>query len=298
MKHQHIKAFVQVADRGSIRAAAREMHISQSALTRAMRELEEDVGAELLVRSYRGVAFTPAGNALLQRARLILETIDRARDEVRQISGGSGASVKIGITPVLATTVFPAVYQQFMQALSDATLTLTEGLLTGIVPDLIEGRLDFGVAIATQNELPSELSFTPLSDVLSCVAGRSGHPLAEVTQWSELLEARWVLNLTIGSSSNHLLHWLDEQGWQRPKKIVQCTSPMLMLEMMRRTDLIGYGPARLLEDPLSSTGIVPFRITPQPPASTLGIIRVRGVPLTPAAQLLETLIKRAASILS
>jgi hypothetical protein len=72
---------------------------------------------------------------------------------------------------------------------------------------------------------------------------------------------------------------------------------MLMLEMMRRTDLMGYGPAHLLQDPLSSTGIVTFKITPQPPASTLGIIRVRGVPLTPAAQLLETLIKRAASIL-
>lgn len=295
MKHQHIKAFVRVADSGSIRAAAREMNISQSALTRAMRELEEDVGAELLVRSYRGVAFTPAGTALLKRARLILETIDRARDEVRQISGGSGASITIGITPVLATTVFPAVYQQFVRALPDATLTLTEGLLTGIVPDLIEGRLDFGVAIATQYELPRELSFTPLGNVMSCIAGRSGHPLAEATQWSELLEARWVLNLTIGSSSNHLLHWLDDQGWPHPKKIVQCTSPMLMLEMMRRTDLVGYGPARLLEDPLSSTGIVPFRVAPLPPASTLGIIRVRGVPLTPAAQLLETFIKRVAT---
>jgi hypothetical protein len=66
--------------------------------------------------------------------------------------------------------------------------------------------------------------------------------------------------------------------------------------MMRRTDLIGYGPARLLEDPLSSTGIVPFRITPLPPASTLGIIQVRGVPLTPAARLLETFIKRVATM--
>lgn len=292
MKNQQIRALVRIADTGSIRAAARQMNLSQSALTRAMRELEEDVGAELLTRSYRGVTFTPAGTALLQRARLILETIDRARDEVRQITGGSGGKVTIGITPVVATTLLPSIYGQFVQKMPEVNLKLTEGLLTGIIPDLLEGRLDFGVAIATQNELPQELIFTPLCNIECCAAGRATHPLAGETEWTTLCRERWVLNLTPGSSANYLLSWLDQQGLPRPKRVVHCTSTLLMLEMMRRTDLIGFGPSLLLKDRMAAAGLITFEIKPKPPESSLGIIRVRGVPLTPAAQFLETLFLR------
>jgi molybdate transport repressor ModE-like protein len=292
MKNQQIKALVRIADTGSIRAAAREMNLSQSALTRAMRELEEDVGAELLTRSYRGVTFTPAGTALLQRARLILETIDRARDEVRQITGGSGGKVTIGITPVVATTLLPSIYGQFVQKMPEVNMKLTEGLLTGIIPDLLEGRLDFGVAIATQNELPQELIFNPLCNIECCAAGRAAHPLAGETEWAILCQGRWILNLTPGSSANYLLSWLDRHGLPRPKKVVHCTSTLLMLEMMRRTDLIGFGPSLLLKDSMAAAGLTTFEITPKPPESSLGIIRVRGVPLTPAAQFLETLFLR------
>lgn len=293
MKNQQIKGLVQIAESGSIRAAAREMRLSQSSLTRSMRELEDDVGAELFSRSYRGVTYTPAGEALLIRARLILETIERARDEVRQISGGKGAKVRVGITPIVAVTIFPEVYCQFTKAIPDATLSLTEGLLTGIVPDLIEGKLEFGVAIATPAELPPELTFTSISQVHSCVAGRIGHPMAQSSQWEELLEQRWVLNISKGSSSNLLLSWLEEQCLPQPSNIVQCTSPLIMMEMMRRTDLIGYGPRRIFEDTMSGAGVIPFKIKPQPHETAIGIIKVRGVPLTPAAKLLETLIQRS-----
>ena len=105
MKQQQILALVKIADTGSIRGAAELMNTSQSALTRAMRELEESLGAEILNRSYRGVSFTPAGEALLKRARLIVETIERAQQEVRQISGGKGAKVAVAITPVVAATI-------------------------------------------------------------------------------------------------------------------------------------------------------------------------------------------------
>ena len=73
---------------------------------------------------------------------------------------------------------------------------------------------------------------------------------------------------------------------------MQCTSPQIMLEMMRHSDLIGLAPARYMTDPKSGSGVVPFNINPLPPLVKLGIVRVRGVPLTPAAQLFETLVQR------
>lgn len=292
MKQQQIRALVKIADTGSIRGAAELMNTSQSALTRAMKELEESLGAELLQRSYRGVSFTPAGEALLKRARMIMATIDRAKQEVAQISSGRGAHVSLGITPVIAATLLGEFYNQYKARLPDAKLTLSEGLLTTIVPGLIEGQLDFGVAIASQDALPSELVFEPMCEVFIAVAGRDGHPLANTNDWDQLLAAPWVLNQSLGSSTNGLLTWLEARKMPKPTEIVQCNSPQVMLEMMRRTDLIGYGPARYLTDHLSGSGIAPFKLDLMPPAPTLGIVKVRGMPLTPAAQFLETLVAR------
>lgn len=293
MKIHQIKTFVQLAESGSIRAAARDMHISQSALTRNVKELEEEVGAELVNRSYRGIEFTPSGLAMLSRARNILANIDRAKDEIQQIQGGAGAKVTVGLTPVLTSSLLAPVYESFSHALPKAQLTFNEGLLTEIVPKLIEGSLDFGVAIAAASDLPTELTFEPLCQVKIMPAMRVEHPAAGLTDWESLLKQDWILNQSLGSSSNVFLQWLEEVGLPAPRRIIQCTSPFLMLEMIRRTDLIGLGPARLFADPMTGVGIENVSPDRSLPKATLGIIRVRGLALTPAADRLEAMIKKA-----
>lgn len=99
---------MQVAECSSIRAAARSMHLSQSALTKALRELEEDVGAELLTRSYKGVEFTPAGTVLLSHARLALSILEKATEEIRRLRGGAGSHVVIAVTPRPVRSPSPA----------------------------------------------------------------------------------------------------------------------------------------------------------------------------------------------
>lgn len=292
MKDHQLKALVHVADSGSIRAAAREMHLSQSALTKALRELEEDVGAELLTRSYRGVDFTPAGRALLVRARLALATLEKAREEVRLLRGGAGARIAIALTPLVAASVLPRVLEDFRRLQPDAELRLEEGLLTNVVPGLIEGRLDFAVALANPQDLPYEVEFERLADIPAAPAGRIGHPLAGAKRWDELRGARWVLNLTGASQGSHLVRWLEAQGIDVPANTIQCASPMLMLEMMRRTDHIGFGPTVLIGDRLVGAGLQQFAVEPLPPPMALGILTLRGVPLSVAARPLAALFAR------
>ncbi|MCK0505780.1 LysR substrate-binding domain-containing protein [Aromatoleum anaerobium] len=292
MKDHQLKALVQVAEAGSIRAAARAMNLSQSALTKALRELEEDVGAELLTRSYRGVDFTPAGRALLVRARLALATLDKAREEIRLLRGGAGARIAIALTPLVAALVLPRVLGDFRRIQPDAALSLEEGLLTNVLPGLIEGRLDFAVALANPGDLPYEIEFEALAEVPAAPAGRVGHPLQKARSWDELRGASWVLNLTEASQGNHLIRWLEAQGIEVPAHTVRCASPMLMLELMRRTDHIGFGPTRLIGDSLFGAGLQQFAVEPLPPAMSLGILTLRGVPLSVAARPLAALFAR------
>ena len=289
MKNHQIRAFTQVADSGSIRAAARALFLSQSALTKSLRELEEDVGAELLVRSYKGIEFTPAGKVLLSYARLALSMLDKAREEVRLIGGGSGARVAVAMSPLIAMKALPEVWRQFEQQAPDAQLTLSEGFLTSLVPALLEGRLDFALAIADPADLPYELVFKPLLDVVALPAARQGHPLVRAQTWGELRDATWAMNFSSGSQSESLVRWLRGQGLDQPRKMVNCASSTLMSELMRRTDMLGFCPEILLNDATYGAGLQRLRVAPLPPPMALGLIQLRGVPLSSAARPLAAL---------
>ena len=292
MKLHQLRALIQIADSGSIRAAAREMHLSQSALTKALRELEEEVGAELLLRSYKGVGFTPAGQALQSRARLAMSMLAKASEEIDLIRGGVGARISVAVTPLVAINVLPRVWAEFTQLQPAAELSLSEGFLTTLIPNLLEGRVDFAVVIADPAGLPHELSFTPLAKVSALPAGRSGHPLASVRGWAGLQSATWVMNLSASSHSATLLAWLRSKGLAVPDRILRCASPVLMAELMRRTDIVGYCPKVLLDDPMFSVGLQSFKVGPLPPPMDLGMLSLRGVPLHSAAKSLATLFVR------
>src|SRR5690606_20555409 len=224
MKDHQLKALVQVADSGSIRAAARAMNLSQSALTKALRELEGDIGAQLLQRSYKGIGFTPEGNALLIRARLVRATIDTARPGYRPGRGGAGAPVKAAITPLLAAPVLPDVLAAFRKTQPEAELTFHEGLLVQAIPGLIEGKIDFAIALASPQDLPYEIEFEPLANIDAVPFVRTAHPLADAQDWNRVADAEWVLNLSAGSQSMNLVGWLRAQGFPAPTRILPRSS--------------------------------------------------------------------------
>lgn len=298
MKDHQLRALLQVAEQGSIRGAAKALHLSQSALTKALRELEADVGAELLLRSYKGVEFTPAGQSLLSRARLAQSTLDKAREEIRWLRGGAGIQVTVGVTPAIAATALPRVLNEFEREQPDASLTLVEGMLTNVLPGLMEGRIDFAIAAAQPDELPYEIVFEPLARILAEPAARVGHPLLGATDWKQVAKARWVLNLTRGSLAQQLVAWLERQDITLSRQPVRCDSPTLMAEMMRRTDLVGFGPRMLFDDALFGAGLARFEGLPAFPPITLGLLRLKGVPLHSGAQRLANLFVRHITPLS
>ena len=97
IKFHHIRAFVEVAREGSIRGASRALAISQPALTKAIKELEEGLSAQLFVRRSQGVALTENGESFYQHASLILEELRVAQDELLQRQGEQAGQINIGL---------------------------------------------------------------------------------------------------------------------------------------------------------------------------------------------------------
>src|SRR5271154_5757514 len=97
MELRHLRYFIAVADAGSLTvAAARELHTSQPSLSRQIRDLEEEVGAQLLTRRARGVELTPAGRTFLDHARLVLLQVDAAGEAARRFAHPSKPCFTMG----------------------------------------------------------------------------------------------------------------------------------------------------------------------------------------------------------
>src|ERR1700719_1935204 len=96
MELRHLRYFVAVADAGSLTVAARKLHTSQPSLSRQIRALEDEVGAQLLTRSARGIELTPAGRAFLEHARTALSQVEAATGAARRVAHPAKPCFSIG----------------------------------------------------------------------------------------------------------------------------------------------------------------------------------------------------------
>src|SRR5258708_38230369 len=101
MELRHHRYFVAVAEAGSLPVAAeRELHTSQPSLSRQIRDLEDEVGAELLTRRARGIELTPAGRAFLEHARTVLSQVEAATQAARRVAHPTKPCFSMGFLTV------------------------------------------------------------------------------------------------------------------------------------------------------------------------------------------------------
>jgi LysR family nitrogen assimilation transcriptional regulator len=139
-----LKCFVWTAELGNITRASAELGIVQSALSRKLQAIEQELGAALFVRLPRGIQLTPAGQQFLGRARRILREVDAARSEVGDHAAVEGA-VTLGLSPTLAPIIAPGCLQQVQREFPDIRLKVVEGFSSVMLEPLLSGRIDVAV---------------------------------------------------------------------------------------------------------------------------------------------------------
>ena len=104
MRQQHLHLLLTISKTGSLRASAQLLNVSQPALTKALRQLEEEFGTELVVRTPKGVRLAPAGELIAARAATVVRELERAREEVAWHLRHAEAQVTAGVSPVARPT--------------------------------------------------------------------------------------------------------------------------------------------------------------------------------------------------
>lgn len=145
MELRQLRYFVAIVDHGSLSRAAAILHVAQPALTQQLRQLEEELGAQLLHRSAQGVLSTDAGKVFYEHALAILKQVADARSAVTQSATRPSGSVTVGlphsISGALALPLLTATREQF----PEITLQLTEELTGNLAEQLKSGRVNLAV---------------------------------------------------------------------------------------------------------------------------------------------------------
>jgi DNA-binding transcriptional LysR family regulator len=285
-----LQAFVSAAHHKSLRAAARELGVTQPAITHTIRELETALNAELLVRSVRGVELTACGHALLPRAEQLLGDMRRTVEAVEQVKGEMSGRVAVGTMPSIALTALPHAVMKFRQTMPRVNLHLEEVTVPDALAQLRNGTLD----IAAMHHIPTlDRDFTqlPLFSTEFVVAMREGHPLANARRLADLLDAEWLV--TVGADEfphSVMVAMFNAHGLPLPKRLLR--SPMsfaVTLGLIARSDVIGCF-TRPLATMVAPLGIRTAELDERLPTFDLSILARRDLLPTPAvSQFVECL---------
>jgi LysR family hca operon transcriptional activator len=143
MELRHLRYFVAVVEEGSLTTAADlRLHTSQPSLSRQIRDLEYQVGTELLSRSVHGVELTLAGKAFLDHARLALAQVDAAVDAARRASQPSRKTFAIGFQTGEEVTWMPRAMHVLRDELKSLQVTVSSDYSPSLAEALVRGRLD------------------------------------------------------------------------------------------------------------------------------------------------------------
>jgi LysR family tdc operon transcriptional activator len=251
-----------------------------------LRELEQTLGTQLLVRSKEGIALTEAGMAFSQRAEWVLEELRRAADEVEQINHFTHGRLTVGFSSLIALTVFPDVADAFKAQLPQVLLTVKEGQLSSLLPGVRNGEIDIAIGSVDPMAPPEGVMIEPLFTSPFCIVARKGHPLEKTTDLMALRQAKWLLPESSMGYYQQLQNELSHFYRQVDVTPLRTDSVIVGLNMVLNADYLTV-VARAMCQPLQlDDKLVALPITQLPSAQYCAVWSQKSAMTTNARQFL------------
>lgn len=285
LNFRHIKYFVATANLGQVSRAARELSISQSAITSAIKELEVEVGARLFQRTAQGMELTEAGRHFLDSSHRILASVEEALHAAQSTRAEVGGTLTIGASYTVLGYFLPQHLERLERRYPHLRIHIHELTREAIEDSLLTGRLDMAVVLTSNINNP-DLHVETLVGSQRRLWVASGHPLLELDSVGQQQVALYpYIVLTVDEAA----HWTARywsNSLQRPNIRLRTSS----IEAVRSIVANGQGVTVLsdmvyrpwsLEGKRIETIIMRERV----PAMDIGLAWRQGADLTPAMRL-------------
>lgn len=261
---------------GSFSAAARELNMSQPAVSVLIAQLERDVGVQLVQRGRQGAVPTQTGRILTRRAEMIEMVLDLARREVELGVAQIEGPLVIGGTPGALMSLLPPAISVLEDSGAQYALRIVEATDAELVEMLRDMRIDLAVGTVGLGAIPSDIIERPVLEDSFVLVMRAGHSFAGArATLAEIRSLDWVLPAVGGAFQRQIEAIFLSAGLSVPQRAVQCDSLATTREIIRRTDRVSILPYRVVKTDVDSRLLRQVALEGRPPPRQVGVRMLR-----------------------
>lgn len=274
-----LRSFLAVAETGAITDAAERIGITQPALSRRIQQLEEDLGAELLVRGRKGALLTEIGRLVQSEAQGIVARYDQLRETVASQRRLEGGTVRIGGGATAVSFILPEAIAAFRAAHPQVRFHLREAGSREIAGDVAAGHLELGVVTLPVRD--RELAVRPVGTDRIVLVGRPDHPLAgrRRVRLQDLADQPFVA-FEAGSALRQIIDAKLREGGVEINVVMELRSIPAILRMVATTGNLAFVSRLGVEQP---GDVVEIPVQGLRIERHLAVVARRGASLSPAA---------------
>jgi DNA-binding transcriptional LysR family regulator len=292
LRLRHLELLALLGRERTVRAAARQMSLTQPAVSKMLREIEESFGAPLFVRTPSGVVPTPAGSHLIAEATVVVHRLARAAEDLPRQDAAGLRVLRLGTFSVIPRV--PRAIAELRRRHPQAVVLVREGTVVAQLQALVDGEIDAIVGALPPEALQSShiesVRVVPLADDALRVMVSPRHRLATAGRlgWRDLSAGPWCLPPKTSLLRRALIDRLLRDRLPPPAPAVELLSPVLVTEMLLHdAELLGL---MRLEQAQAETGagrLVALDVRPEVPLPPLSLVTLEQV--QPPGGLLEHL---------
>ena len=230
-----LRALIAVESTSSYALAAQQIGLSQPAVHRAVRDLQQFLGTQLLVRVGRSVRPTDTASRFVRFARLMLAELRTGLDEIGALNAGDGGRIELGTLPMGRVVFLPELLAQFLAVHPAASVRVVEAPYEELLNSLRQGDIDLLIGGALRDPAPTgDIVQEGLFDDEPVVAGNANHPLRRKKQLSaaDLLRYPWIVPSHGVPMRANWERMFRSQGVEPPKVHIECGSMLITRGLM------------------------------------------------------------------
>jgi DNA-binding transcriptional LysR family regulator len=296
LKTRQLLLLIALDDYRNIHRAAEELHMTQPAASKQIKDLEEMLDVRLFDRLPRGMEPTIYGETMIRHARMALASLTLAHDDISALKKGLAGQVEVGVIMTPAMALLPRAIARIKEQAPLLRIGVQLEPSNVLLAQLQRGTLDFMIGRILEKEDSTGLIYEELTDEPACAVVRPGHPLLERQdlQLHDLAERPWILP-PHGSIMRHRFDMMFRRaGLQPPVNVVDTTALPLVTALLQQTESLHVMPLEVAQyyASLNVMKILPIELPCTMDA--FGIIRQQDHLLSPGADLLLKAVRAAA----
>lgn len=293
MELRQLRHFQETVRCSSFGKAADKLNITQPALSKSIRNLEQSLGCKLLERHPSGVTPTSSGALFLDYAALVTSELDRAVEELAALQGKGRGIVRVGAGATMMRYLLPQAVKRFMAGAEGGMIAFREGLKDDLQAALRRGEVDLVVGSCDRNAVADDLRQELVLNDRIVVVGGPGHPLIgqAAVRVAALAEHDWVLPEASEPEGDRLSRAFRRAGVAGPRVAIRTGSSVFMASLLRDAPYLSYLPAALIALDRDYAHLTPIDVAePIWEEVVVGVTyRRRGVLLPPARRFINRL---------